>query len=131
SDVDADLAALTTDRARAQATIASYLGNSVDASRIVASTDTTAADAQIPSVDALVERALMVRGELRAINNEADAARLAVQAADRPRLPEPEIIAGTKTSSLQGGDIRSDFPVHADAPVVFAVRAHAKAATAP
>jgi cobalt-zinc-cadmium efflux system outer membrane protein len=116
SDVDADLSAASTERARAQATIASYFADRVDPSRIVASSASGSSD-PVPGVDALVERALSVRGELVALNKERDAARFAADAASRRRIPEPEIIAGTKSSTVGGGDIGSVVTVQATLPL--------------
>jgi cobalt-zinc-cadmium efflux system outer membrane protein len=116
SDVDADLSAASTERARAQATIASYFADRVDPSRIVASSASGSSD-PVPGVDALVERALSVRGELVALNKERDAARFAADAANRRRIPEPEIIAGTKSSTVGGGDIGSVVTVQATLPL--------------
>jgi cobalt-zinc-cadmium efflux system outer membrane protein len=116
SDIDADLSTLATERARAQAAIAAYFADTVEPSRIVA-TSPPPAPVVVPAVDALVERALTVRGELLALQKERDAARLAAQAADRRRLPEPELIAGTKSSNLGGGDIGSVVTVGAVIPL--------------
>jgi outer membrane protein, heavy metal efflux system len=116
SDADADLSAASTERARAQATIASYFADRIDPSRIVASSASGSSD-PVPGVDALVERALSVRGELVALNKERDAARFAADAANRRRIPEPEIIAGTKSSTVGGGDIGSVVTVQATLPL--------------
>lgn len=116
SDADADLSAASTERARAQATMASYFADRIDPSRIVASSASSSSD-PVPGVDALVERALSVRGELVALNKERDAARFAADAADRRRIPEPEIIAGTKSSTVGGGDIGSVVTVQATLPL--------------
>ena len=48
-----------------------------------------------------------IRGELLALRKEIEAARFSERAADRRRIPEPEIVAGTKSSTLGGGDIGS------------------------
>src|SRR5580765_619693 len=116
SDVDADLSAASTERVRAQATMASYFADRIDPSRIVASGASSFSD-PVPGVDALVERALSVRGELVALNKERDAARFAADAANRRRIPEPEIIAGTKSSTVGGGDIGSVVTVQATLPL--------------
>jgi len=116
SDLDADLAAIATERARAQSAIAGFFAEPVAPSRIVAAVEPTAA-AALPSIDALVERSLTTRGELLALQKERDAARLAVDAADRRRLPEPELIAGTKSSTLGGGDIGSVVTVQVSVPL--------------
>jgi cobalt-zinc-cadmium efflux system outer membrane protein len=116
SDIDADLAAAATERARAQASIAGFFAGAPDPSRIVAAPQ-AAASAAVPPVDALVDRALAVRGELLALQKEVGAARLGVRAADRRRIPEPEIIAGTKSSTIGGGDIGSVVTLEATIPL--------------
>jgi cobalt-zinc-cadmium efflux system outer membrane protein len=116
SDIDADISALVTERARTQATIAAFFADAVEPSRIVAALRPPA-PVVVPAVEALVERALTVRGELLALQKERDAARFAAQAANRRRLPEPEIIAGTKSSNLGGGDIGSVVTVGAVIPL--------------
>jgi len=116
SDLDADLSAAATDRSRAQAAIASFFADAVDPSRIVASPQASSS-AEMPAVGALVERALTVRGALLALQKEAAAARLSADAADRRRIPETEILAGTKSSTSGGGDIGSVFTVQAVVPL--------------
>src|SRR5262249_35449954 len=59
----------------------------------------------LPSIEALVERAESSRGELLALRRETDAAQFSMRAAERRRLPEPEAAAGTKSSTIGGGDI--------------------------
>jgi len=118
SDLDADLSAAATDRSRAQAAIASFFADAPEPSRIVASAPpVAAAAADLPQIDALVDRALNVRGELLALQKEAAAARLSAGAADRRRIPEPEIVAGTKSSTFGGGDIGSVFTLQAVVPL--------------
>ena len=63
----------------------------------------------MPPVEALVERAESSRGELLALRKEIEAAPVAGRAADRRWIPEPEIVAGTKSSSAGGGDVGSVF----------------------
>ena len=72
---------------------------------------------RIPRLDALLEQAESIRGELLALQNEVDAAGFAARAADRRRLPEPEIVAGTKSSTFGAGDIGSVVMVHAAIPL--------------
>jgi cobalt-zinc-cadmium efflux system outer membrane protein len=71
----------------------------------------------LPSFEALVERAESTRGELAALRKEVDAARLSRSAADRRRVPEPEIVAGTKSSTAGRGDTGSVIAVHASLPL--------------
>lgn len=114
-DLDADRAAAATDRARAQALLGSFFSETVDPSTIVAIGRVIAAP--VPSVDELVTRAESMRGELFALRKEADAARLSGRAADRRRVPEPELVAGTKSSTAGGGDLGSVVTVHASIPL--------------
>jgi len=46
-----------------------------------------------------------------------DAAHFSARAADRRGVPEPEIVAGTKSSTLGGGDLGSVVTVHAVVPL--------------
>jgi cobalt-zinc-cadmium efflux system outer membrane protein len=135
-DVDTDRAVAATDRARAQATVAGFFGDPVDPLRIVA-VETSTVPPPLPPDDALVERAESTRGELVALRREGDAARLSQSAADRRRVPEPEIVAGTKSSTAAGGDVGNVIAVHASLPLFDRNRperalaeAHAKQAEA-
>jgi cobalt-zinc-cadmium efflux system outer membrane protein len=115
-DVDTDRAAATTDRARAQAILAGFFAEPVDPASIVA-VDAPGLPPPLPSFEALVERAESTRGELAALRKEVDAARLSRSAADRRRVPEPEIVAGTKSSTAGRGDTGSVIAVHASLPL--------------
>jgi outer membrane protein, heavy metal efflux system len=115
-DIDADRAAAAIDRARAQASLAAFFAEPIDSARIEAVTH-TAQPAAVPAVDALVERAASTRGELLALRREIDAARLGIEAADRRWIPEPEIVGGTKSSNVAGGDIGGVFAVNATLPL--------------
>ncbi len=117
SDVDADLSLAAADRARAQATLTAFFAGRIEPSRVIAAPVASAAPADLPAIDALVERSLMMRGELLALQKEAAAARLSADAAQRRRLPEPELVAGTKSSTFGGGDIGSVFTVQAVIPL--------------
>jgi cobalt-zinc-cadmium efflux system outer membrane protein len=115
-DVDADRAMAVADRARAQAALAGFFAGSVDASQIVA-VDRTAAPVALPGLDALIERADSARGEILALRKDAESAHFALRAADRRWVPEPEIIAGTKSSTVGTGDIGSVVTVQASLPL--------------
>ena len=115
-DLDADRASASTERARAQGTIASFFADAVDAPRIAA-VERTTPPAAIPTFDALIERAESVRGELLALRKEIDAAHFSARAADRRTVPEPEIVAGTKSSTFGGGDIGSVLTLQAVVPL--------------
>jgi cobalt-zinc-cadmium efflux system outer membrane protein len=115
-DVDTDRATAATERARAQATLAGFFVDPIDPSSIVA-VDSSTMPPPPPPVDALVEQAESIRGELLALRKEVDAAHLSLRAADRRRVPEPEVVAGTKSSTAGGGDIGSVITVHASLPL--------------
>jgi cobalt-zinc-cadmium efflux system outer membrane protein len=115
-DVESDLVVAATERARAQATLAAFFAEAVDPSQIGAVSGTGPATA-VPALEVLLEQAEATRGELIALRHEAQAAGFAARAAGRRRLPEPEILAGTKSSSFAGGDVGSLFTVRAVIPV--------------
>jgi len=115
-DVDADRAVAASERARAQATLASFFDAPADATRIVAIA-AVASNASPPPVEALVEQAESIRGELLALRKEIEAARFSERAADRRRIPDPEIVAGTKSSTVGGGDVGSVLTIHAAIPL--------------
>jgi cobalt-zinc-cadmium efflux system outer membrane protein len=58
-----------------------------------------------------------VRGEFAALQREQDAAALMDQAAARRRVPEPEVVGGTKSSSVGNGDVGSVVSVHVNVPL--------------
>lgn len=126
-DLDADIAVVAADRARAQAVLASYMNGIQDPSQITAAPGTPS-PAAVPPLDALLTQAESKRGDLRAFRQDAEAARFALRAAERSRVPEPEIVAGTKSSSALGGDVGSVLSVHASIPLFD--RAHPERALA-
>jgi cobalt-zinc-cadmium efflux system outer membrane protein len=115
-DLDADRALAASDRARAQATLASFFEGPIDSGWIVA-VEAAASGAPVPPIEALVERAEASRGELLALRQEIEAARLSERAAERRRIPDPEIVAGTKSSSAGGGDVGGVLSVQAAVPL--------------
>ena len=115
-DLEADLAIAATDRARAQALLASYLSGEAAGVPIVA-TGSSAARAPVPELDALLAQAESTRGELTALGYDLESARFAARAAERRLVPEPVVVAGTKSSTLAAGDIGSVFTVHATIPL--------------
>ena len=115
-EVEESRAAARADRARAQGTVAAFLAGAVDPAGIVAEA-LAAPRAALPSLDELLARAQMVRGELAALRHEADSARFAQQAAGRRLVPEPEVVAGTKASNAAGGDVGSVLSVHVVLPL--------------
>ena len=115
-DLDTDLAQAATERAQAQAILASFLADVTDPSRLVAA-GSPAAPTPLPPLEALLERAESSRGELQALGREVEAARFAERAAGRRLVPEPEIAAGVKSSSVGSGDIGSVVMISAAIPL--------------
>jgi cobalt-zinc-cadmium efflux system outer membrane protein len=116
-DVETDLAIASADRARAQATLASFFADAVDPSQIVAVAAPPPGPADLPPLEALLETAEGRRGDLLALRHEIEAADFAARAARRRLVPEPEVVAGTKSSTLTGGDVGSVITVHASVPL--------------
>ena len=126
-DVDADGSAVAWRRENAQAALAAFfVGPSATA--IVAVSNDGGSNSQGGSTTRLhallchrwtsCSRARRRRaGELRALQQEIASAEFAERAATRGLYPEPEIVAGTKSSSAGGGDIGSVFAVHVTLPL--------------
>lgn len=115
-DTEADLTIAASERARAQAMLTGFMSGVEDASQITAAPGSPSA-AAVPPLDVLLSQAESTRGELRAYRQQAEAARFALRAAERSRVPEPEIVAGTKSSSAAGGDVGSVLTLHASIPL--------------
>jgi len=115
-EIEADRTAAAVERARAQGTLSGFFDDVPDASRLTA-VGSPAVPVAIPPVAALVEQAEGIRGEILALRHEIDAARFSEQAAHRRLIPEPEIVAGTKSSTAAGGDLGSVVTVHATIPL--------------
>jgi cobalt-zinc-cadmium efflux system outer membrane protein len=117
TDLEADLAGARADRASAQATLGSFFSNLGDATSLVVAVPPAPSRAALATVQELVGRAQATRGEALALQHEIDAAHFNEQAAARRLLPEPEIVAGTKSSNAAGGDLGSVISVHATVPL--------------
>jgi cobalt-zinc-cadmium efflux system outer membrane protein len=115
-DLESDLVVAETERARAQATLAAFFTDVSDPEQIVAVGGPVSSVA-VPEVDALLEQAESTRGELIALRQEIEAADLAARAAGRRLVPEPEIVVGTKSSSVAGADVGSVVAVRATIPL--------------
>lgn len=115
-DVELDLAEAGVDRLRAQAALGAFFADPMDltTSVVAAATNTRA---PLPSVEDLMARANTVRGEPAALQHEIASARFAEQAAGRRLIPEPEIVAGTKSSNAGVGDVGSVLSVHFAVPL--------------
>jgi cobalt-zinc-cadmium efflux system outer membrane protein len=129
-DLEAELSATHADRARAQALIAGFLALSDEGSSLVAAVPPASPKAPLPSVDELVSRAQTLLGEPAALREEIESAKFAERAAERRLIPEPEIVAGTKSSTFAGGDVGSVLSVHVTVPVFDRSKAERAAAQA-
>jgi cobalt-zinc-cadmium efflux system outer membrane protein len=128
-DVDADRATAVTDRSRAQAVLVSFFGTPPDPST-VAAVRPDGPRAPLPSLEELFARAESSRGELIAFQHELDAAGFAERAAARRLVPEPEVVAGTKSSSAGRGEVGGIISVHVAVPLFDRARPERLAAQA-
>ena len=115
-EIEADRTAAAVERARAQGMLSSFFTDVADASRLTAAGASTA-PVLVPPVEALIEHAESTRGEIMALRHEMEAAGLSERAASRRLIPEPEIVAGTKSSTAGRGDLGSVVTVHATIPL--------------
>lgn len=115
-DLDAELGAARADRARAQGGLAEFFDSSTDVMSLVAA-DAPPPRSQLPSVDELLTRAQTTLPEIAAVKQEIASADFAKEAAGRRVIPEPEIVAGTKSSNVAGGDVGSVFSIHLAVPL--------------
>jgi len=115
-DLEADRVIAAADRARAQGRLAGFFATAIDPASLIAM-EPVVTVRDLPPIDVLADQAEKTRGELLALSREIDSARFAERAADRRRVPEPEIIGGTKTSTFAGGDIGSVLSVQAVLPL--------------
>jgi cobalt-zinc-cadmium efflux system outer membrane protein len=129
-DVESERAGAASDRARAQGALTSFFPAALPASDEIEAVRTTPNAATVPSVEELIARAETVRGDILALAHEREVASLMTQAADRRLLPEPEVVAGTKTSNAGTGDVGSIMSVHVSVPLFDRGRAERAAAVA-
>jgi cobalt-zinc-cadmium efflux system outer membrane protein len=128
-DLEASRAMAATERAQAQAILTSFMAGPRDAA-VIEAVKPAVASAAIPTVDELVTRAEASRGDLVALARDLDAAAFAERAAGRRAIPEPEVVAGTKTSNVAGGDTGSIVSVHISVPLFDRARPERAAAQA-
>jgi cobalt-zinc-cadmium efflux system outer membrane protein len=114
-ELDIDRAAAASERARAQATLGGFL--TAPASSALTVVAATGARLVVPPVEELLAKAEQTRGEISALRHEADAASFAERAAAKRVIPEPEVVAGTKSSNVGDGDIGSVVTVHVPVPL--------------
>ena len=116
-DLDAEWAAARAERARAQAGLAGFFTVPGDVTSLAAVVPQPAARPALPAVDALVAHADTTLPELMALRQEIESAEFSARAAGRRPIPEPEIVAGTKSTNIAGGDIGGVFSVHVTVPL--------------
>ena len=117
TELDTELSAARDVRARARGALGGFFASPADASAMVVSSPNTANRSPLPTVEELVAKARTVRGDALALQKEAEAAQLAARAAERRGVPEPEIVAGTKSSNVGAGDVGTVFSVHVPIPL--------------
>jgi cobalt-zinc-cadmium efflux system outer membrane protein len=128
-EADAMLANAAVDRARARALLASFFADDADATRLTAVRG-DGPRSPLPALEQLLARAEAARGDLQAWQHEQDSAALARQAAARRLVPEPEVVAGTKSSNAGTGDTGSIVSVHVAVPIFDRANAEQAAAQA-
>ena len=115
-EIEADRAAAATERAQAQGVLGSFFAAAPGPAPIEAVAPNRA-PGTLPPVEELMARAETVRGEFLALQRERDAAAFMERAAGRRRVPEPEVVAGTKSSNAGAGDVGSILSVHLNVPL--------------
>lgn len=116
-EMDADLTAARADRAAAQASLAAFFAPATDPSTLTAAVPVATAPLPLPPVEELADHASRLRPELRALRHEEESAALAIRAAGRRPIPEPEVVAGTKAASTPRRDVGSVFGVNVAVPL--------------
>ena len=115
-DLEVDRVMAATERTRAQAALAGFFIGPLDPSTLVAAPTAPVTDT-LPAIEVLVEGAEATRGELTALRKEIESAQVAGRSAERRWIPEPELMAGTKSSSVGNGDVGSVLGVQATIPL--------------
>ena len=128
-EVDTDRAAAASDRARAQAVLASFFATPGNGATIEAVRPETQRS-PLPGVDELAARAETTRGDLIAFQRDIDAAGFAERAAGRRLLPDPEVVVGTKSSNAGRGEVGGIVSVHVNVPLFDRARPEYAAARA-
>ncbi|HVQ12368.1 MAG TPA: TolC family protein [Vicinamibacterales bacterium] len=116
-DMEGEWSQARADRARAQAALAGFFADSRDSMSLVAAVPDVSTRPALAPLEDLLNRAEGVRGEPAALRHEVESAQFAERAASRRLVPDPEIVAGTKSSNFAGGDVGSVFSVHATVPL--------------
>jgi len=127
-EVDADRGAAASQRMRAQGTLVSFFAEVTDEVAIEATSDGRPR-APLPTVDELMAHAEK-RGVLVALQHDLQAAEVSGRAAARRAVPDPEVVAGTKSSTFAGGDVGSVLSVQVTVPLFDRARPERAAAEA-
>ncbi len=127
-EVEADRSAAAADRLRTRALLASYVAGA-NAGEFTA-VPTAVRRSDLPSLEELIAQADRTRGELAALQHDQHAAEFAASAADRRVVPEPEIIAGSKSSTAANGDVGTLISIQASIPLFDRGKAERAAARA-
>lgn len=127
-EIEADRAEAATERAQAQAVLVSFFPSVPEGQVDVVMAERAAP--MVPALDALIVRAEAVRPDLLALGHDLEAAALAGRAAGRRALPEPELVAGTKSSNAGTGDVGTVLSVHVNIPLFDRARPERAAAVA-
>ncbi len=127
-DVDAERASAASERVRAQGALVGFFAAAPDV-QVIDAIDTARPPTVLPSVDELIARA-ETRGAFVALQRERDAAAFTERAAGRRVIPEPELVAGTKSSNAGTGDVGSIVSVHLTLPLFDRARPERAAALA-
>lgn len=115
-DAEADLGAAASARAEAQAALVAFFWPVADPLSVRVAPE-SGVPPPLPTVEALTTRAETARGELLALQRDVEAARLSSRAAGRRNIPEPEVVAGVKTSDAAGHDRGGVVSIVATVPV--------------
>jgi outer membrane protein TolC len=113
--VETDNSSASVARSTAQAALAGFFVETAPAAIIAVTSSSVRTP--LPSLDELMARAEQSRGELLALQQDVASAEFAERAAVRSLYPEPEVVAGTKSSSAGSGDIGGVFAVHVTLPL--------------
>jgi outer membrane protein, heavy metal efflux system len=114
-DIEADRAVAATERARAQAMLVSFFPSAPGG--VVEAVTTERSMVMLPAVEDLIARAEASQPSLLALGHELEAAALAERAAGRRAIPEPELVAGTKSSNAGTGDTGTVVSLHISLPL--------------
>jgi cobalt-zinc-cadmium efflux system outer membrane protein len=114
-ELDTARATAAAERSRAEAALASFFAAPVD--QRVEAMPAPRPPVPLPPAAELMAQAERSRPDFLALQQDLAGASLAEEAAARRRVPEPELVAGTKSSNAAGGDVGSILGVHVTLPL--------------